>query len=425
MKYALRKITLAALASLASLGVAHAGGGDDDLGFHGYMRAGAGGSSASGPQACYALQGGGTRFRLGNECDSYFEGGYTATFAKADDGVQFDGTLWLNDWSPTSSFGNGSLGLAKAYVEAKNISFLQGGTAWVGERYYYRPDIHMLDLQYINMNGTGGGIDRIKVGSGNFSYAFFKDNDGTQVTSNGVITTTAAVRQNLIYRDLPVNEGGKLDVALTAILAQQAGNHNGYNVNLFHNQALAFGSNTFGVQYGVGAGTGLGGSATCCNRIGASGSTALDSSTTITRVFDNLVIQPTKAFSMQFVALTQTTKNPTGDNTGSSTLDIIGARPVYVVAPHFKLQAEIGTESVSNTGQATQRLNKITIAPTLAVNDDYWSRPELRLFVTYGNWNKAASAAVNANATNNSTTTPVFGTATQGLSAGLQVEAWW
>ena len=60
--------------------------------------------------------------------------------------------------------------MSKMYVEAKNIEILNGGTAWIGKRYYMRPDIHMLDLQYINMNGTGGGIDQYKLGPGRISY---------------------------------------------------------------------------------------------------------------------------------------------------------------------------------------------------------------------------------------------------------------
>jgi maltoporin len=432
----LRALALALGLTLA--GAACADGGDDSVGFHGYLRDGAGSSSVGGPQSCFGLGGNTQKYRLGNECDAYFEGGYSWDFAKPDaDGVVFTGTLWANEYSPDSQFGQngGTLGLAKAYVEAKNLDFLNGGVAWIGERYYYRPDIHMLDLQYINMNGTGGGVNDIKAGPGTFSYAIFKDNDNAQQyvpSTDSYITTTAAVRQNFIYRGLPLNPGGKLDIALTLINAEGVGDHNGYNINFFHNQDVFGGGNTFGVQYAVGPGAGTGTTnEICCDRIGPSGTTNADSGVKRLRIFDHLWIQPTKQFSAEIIALIQ---KDTGDASspvafggvdtaiGTSTWTSFGIRPVYAFGEHFKLQGELGIDNVTSpTGGAAERLNKITIAPTITMASGYWARPELRLYVTHATWNTAAIAAVNA-----ANTTPgVYGNATAGTSAGLQLEAWW
>jgi len=55
------------------------------------------------------------------------------------------------------------------------------------------------------------------------------------------------------------------------------------------------------------------------------------------------------------------------------------------------------------------------------MGESYWSRPELRLYVTYGKWNAAATPLVNA--ANNSGA--VYGNGTSGTSAGIQLEAWW
>ena len=106
---------------------------------------------------------------------------------------------------------------------------------------------------------------------------------------------------------------------------------------------------------------------------------------------------------------------------GSSTWTSLGVRPVYAVNDNFKLQFELGTDRVTSpTGGAAQRLTKLTFAPTLTAGKGYWSRPELRAFVTYGKWNDAATAAVNkANESG-----PVYGKATSGTSFGLQVETW-
>ncbi|HCE08438.1 MAG TPA: porin [Oxalobacteraceae bacterium] len=413
----LLKTLPAAVVLALACGLAHAG---DEEGFHGYFRAGAGSSSTHGPQSCFGLGGNTMKYRLGNECDAYGEFGYTKELVKTDDGASFVGTIWADAFSPQSDFGGSKLELAKAYIEAKNLDFLNGGTAWVGKRYYFRPDIHMLDLQYTNLNGTGAGLDQIKAGPGKFSYAFFKDNDATTIdpATGAVTTTTAAIRQNFIYEGLPVNPQGTLDAALSVISAQGGDNsHNGWQLSVFHKQDKVLGgANTLGLQYGVGPGTGVGGP--CCDRIGSSGSTALGSDVTRLRVFDDVVIQPTKQFSMEFVALMQRDKSDAG---GSSTWTTLGVRPVYALTNHFKLQMELGTDRVTSpTGGAPQRLTKITFAPTISAGQGYWARPELRAFVTYGKWNDAATASVNAS--NNSG--PVYGTATNGTSVGVQVESW-
>ncbi|MFD2451219.1 carbohydrate porin [Ideonella paludis] len=57
----------------------------------------------------------------------------------------------------------------------------------------------------------------------------------------------------------------------------------------------------------------------------------------------------------------------------------------------------------------------MTLAPTLSINSDFWSRPELRLYVTHGQWNKAAG---------NVTGQAGFADKTSGTSYGAQVE-WW
>ena len=417
MQQLFKKLTVAAALALA-FGSAQADAGIDTPGFHGYARVGAGTSSTHGPQSCFGLGGNTMKYRLGNECDSYLEGGYTGNFATVD-GVTYTGTVWLDAYKPNSNFGDAKLEVAKAYVEAKGIEFLRGGTAWVGKRYYMRPDIHMLDLQYINLNGTGAGINRVAIGPGHFSYAFFKDDDSniTDVNTGVVTNTSAAVRQNFIYEDIPVNQDGTLDVVTTVITAQgKADRHDGWQVSLFHRQAKVMGGgNTFGVQYGVGPGSGVG---VGNGRMGSSGTTLSGSDVKRFRIFNDLAIQPMTNFGMELVALAQRDQSDAG---GSSTWTTLGVRPVYALHKNFKLALELGTDRVTSpTGGPAQRLTKITFAPSISAGPGLFDRPELRFFVTYGKWNDAATPAVNA--ANNSG--PVYNNHTSGASAGFQVETW-
>ncbi|WP_317202494.1 carbohydrate porin [Janthinobacterium sp.] len=415
MKHTMLKVLPAAITLALACGSAVA----DEEGFHGYFRVGAGTSTSGskGPQSCYGLGGNTMKYRLGNECDAYGEFGYTKEIAKSD-GVSYVATVWADIYSPKSDFGDAKLGIAKAYVEAKGLDFLNGGTAWIGKRYYFRPDIHMLDLQYINFNGTGAGVDQVKVGPGKFGYAFFKDNDTNTLDANGkVVGTPSAVRQNFIYQDIPVNTDGTVDAAMSIITAEgnsdNGPKHNGWQLSVFHKQAKVFGGvNTVGVQYGVGPGVGVGN-----GRIGPSGSTSFGSDVTRMRIFDDLWIQPTENFGMEFVALVQKDKSDAG---GSSTWTTAGVRPVYALSKNFKLQMELGTDRVTSENGPTKRLTKLTLAPTISAGPGLWSRPELRAFVTYGKWNDAATASVNA--ANNSG--PVYNNNTSGASYGFQLETW-
>jgi maltoporin len=391
----------------------------DEAGFHGYFRVGAGSSTSNsgGPQSCYGLGGNTMKYRLGNECDAHFEGGYTQQLAQVD-GVQYNGTIWIEAHSPNSDFGDTKLAMNKAYVEAKGLPVLNGGSAWIGKRYYYRPDIHMLDMQYINMNGTGAGLDKVQLGPGKFSYAFFKDNDLNSMGTLGRVDTTSAMRQNFIYGDIPLNPNGSIDLAATVIRAQGKGvtdttKHNGWQLSVFHRQAKVWGGgNTVGVQYGNGPGVGPG-----IGRMGSSGSTLLTPDTKRLRVFDHLWIQPTWNFGMEAVVLAQRDKSPGAE---SSTWITLGVRPVYALTQNIKLALEVGTDRVTVPGGEAQRLTKITFAPILSAGPGLYSRPELRAFVTYGKWNDAARAAVNAA----NSSGPVYNGGNSGASYGFQVESW-
>jgi maltoporin len=126
----------------------------------------------------------------------------------------------------------------------------------------------------------------------------------------------------------------------------------------------------------------------------------------------------------------------------SSTSWTVGVRPVWNVVDYFKLQADIAWQSLkpkvayasggpfSNTD--TRNLFKASLAPTIAPlpgpGGSYFTRPELRLFVTYASWNEAAQASGIVNqgsCAGTGTSSSIFGCSTDGFTFGAQVEAWW
>lgn len=408
MSSRLLKTLPAAVAMALSFGHAYASDAEGE--YHGYFRAGAGSNSDKGSQACFGLGGPtaeNSSGRLGNECNFYGEFAYTKEFAKAANGASFVGTIMANLYNPQSTSDPGKLGLNQYYVEAKNLPFLNGATAWVGNRFYNRPDIHMLDWQYVNMSGIGAGISGISAGPGKFSYALVRsDTDAS----------TASTLNHFTYDSIPLssNLGLKLDLSLIGKDTKNTAAHGGWAITgeLKQDKVLG-GFNSVVLQYGVG-------SAARAAKFGQVGNVTDDSGVTRTRLFDHLVWQVTPEFSGEAYAVWQRDKLPSGNETWTA----FGLRPVYALHENFKLQFEATHGRVSPAGGGTaQQLTKFTFAPAITSGKGYWSRPELRAFVTYAKWNKAAQAAASAGSTLSST--GVFGGSTNGTSYGFQVEAWW
>jgi len=327
-------------------------------------------------------------------------------------------------------------------VSAEGLESLGGGAPWLGERYYERPDIHWMDLQFINLNGTGGGIDNIaSPWGGKFSYAIFKDNDTNNYSGTGLnatfLSSNSAIRNDFLYRNFPISSGGALDLIFGYIVSSSpdSGRHGGYNVHAFHKQNIFGGGNLLGVQYGVGPGTGRGAPGTFIaalpnaafgasgvggNRMGQSGSTLLGSDDTRLRIFDAIWIQPTPKFSTSFNLIYQSDSSPTYG--GNSEWESLGIRPQYAFTRHFKIQSEMELDRVTYLGASAENLIKCTIAPTLSVGPGFFDRPELRFFITRANWNTAAIPVINSN---NATNLSALGGVTSDTSFGIQVEAWW
>ncbi len=372
-------------------------------GFHGYFRVGSGTTWENGSQACFGLEGV-AKYRLGNECDFNGEVGYTKELARSSSGVGFFGTAMVSAFTPTPNIGNSTVRGVQGFIEARNLGFLNGGTAWIGRRYYNRPDIHVLDFKYIVMDGEGAGIDSIPMGPGKFSYALFR---------NDVNKSLPAMRHTFTYQDLPVNLDGTLKIDATFIRSDSGSTqrHDGWSLSVTHKQSKVLGAdNTLAVQYGVGPGI----------KIGGTGDLSLGSSFTRTRIADQLIWQVTPAFSGSANLVVQRDKGLAG---GTQTWTSVGVRPVYALHEHFKLQLDLGHDRISPAdGGPTQALTKITFAPTFSGAKDFWARPELRLFVTYAQWNAAAQAAATPGTTLSST--GVFGDNRDGVSYGVQLEHW-
>lgn len=380
--------------------------------FGGYFRSGLGTSSEGGKEACFGLSGAGSKYRLGNECETYGELALGGQAYKGQDGfgirVNTRLAFVLNqnqDWEQFSP----SWREMNAVAENIGSGAFAKSKAWVGKRFYDRQDVHISDYYFWNNSGPGAGIENIDLGATKLAYALIRNADTAD-------SKRSALAHDFRFSGIKVNPDGELTIGAQINQKRNATGAaeiaNGSLLTVMHTQGnLLGGFNKIAVQYGKGSGVGTGGINFGANK---------DDS--VFRITEQIMVQPdgTK-WSGMGTFVYEDKKDALSSNHTKWTS--IGVRPVYHFADNYSLATELGHDSVKPDGQATRHLTKFTIAPQLSAGNGFWSRPVLRAYYTYAKWNDAAQAAAGAGDALSST--GVFGASTNGSTVGFQVEAWW
>ena len=215
-------------------------------------------------------------------------------------------------------------------------------------------------------------------------------------------------RINADLSEINTNPGGKLRVLLTAVGGKgQVNGGSGSGISFMHTQKeflLPSITNTLYLQTSRGH-------ARIDGEFEAIEGTSAGKRAT--RIADSINWQ-SGPFGGQALIGYQTNK---ADLTGVETKDFsLGGRGSYAFTKNFKGLVELSTTTRKGSGP-DQRLSKVTLAGALALNEDFWSRPELRLYVTKANWNQAAAVA-------NASTFGAGGKTSRTL-VGVQYEVWW
>ena len=94
-----------------------------------------------------------------------------------------------------------------------------------------------------------------------------------------------------------------------------------------------------------------------------------------------------------------------------------GARPIVHFTHHVNLAVEGGVDWVRDDASGSAgSLGKLTLCPQVAIGDRWNSRPVIRAFVTGALWSDAFIGKIGG---------PDYASSQEGLSAGMQMEAWW
>lgn len=392
-----KKFTLGMVA-MAALLVTNASAADiAGIEFHGYSRGGPVLSYEDNIKGGLSLGGDLQKYRLGNEGDYGIEVDIIKNFEAA-------GVNWKVHYMP-GKWGSGSVSTNQAYVEMSGLSFAPQAKFWAGQKRLRIQDVHIVDNFLMNYGDyQGAGVTDIGLGGAKLGVGVFTGDTFDQKMAAG----TKATRINADISEIATNPGGKLRVLLTAVngSGQVAGN-TGYGASVSHNQSDFL---TKGMNHTLFLQTSSGHARIDGEFEAIDGVTA---GKKVTRIADSLNWQ-IGAFGGQTMVGYQINRD---DLTGVTTKDTsIGARLSYAVSKNFKILGEAGT-TYRKTPTGDQKLSKFTIAPTLSIGPDFWSRPELRLYYTRANWNTAAAAA-------NASTFGAGGKTARSI-VGVQYEVWW
>jgi maltoporin len=341
------------------------------------------------------------KFRLGNEGDNYLEFGIGKKFDLGNGlklGVHYMPKVY-----------NGTPGTAQGYVDISGLDALPGATLWAGQRYHRLEDIHILD-RWVMEDGDnfGVGVDNVKLGPGKLNLGVYAAGTFDDHGAN----TNNARRVSFQWHGLSSNPGGKLTLTGSLISGDFAAASAGSAWGVRHNQVLAKGlNNTLFVQTANGHADingkfyGLGNVAAAAAAKAAPGARQF--------LFADALTWQAGRFGGQAVLGYATSQPDDGNEIADYSF---GGRLSYSLAAHAKVLAEAGSTRRTGAG-AEQTLDKMTLALALSPNPDFWSRPEVRLYMTYISWNEAAAAS-------NASTFGVDGRSSDTIG-GIQVEAWW
>ncbi|WP_035055376.1 maltoporin [Andreprevotia chitinilytica] len=414
-----------AIAAIFAAGVAAPVLADVPVDFHGYFRSGIGSTIGGGGSTnCFKLDGAGSKYRLGNECETYGELAFGGTaYENKATGTKFRIESMLavvapqaQDWESTK--GSADIAVRQFYATAEGVGLGEHTKLWVGKRYYDRHDVHMNDFYFWDNSGPGAGIENVDVGFGKFAYAW---RENTVTTDDGTSRNIGVSGHDFRLSGIKTNPGGELTIGVDFRFANKAdkdnGKHtNGQALNIMHTQGDVYGGfNQFAAQFSKGDIAGF--------SYGYPNVTA-DKDDKAYRFVEQIVVEPKGTnWSGQAVAIWEK-RDPKQANSGQTWYSF-GVRPVYAFTEHLAGALEAGYDRVKPDGSDARQLGKLTAALIVQPQPGYWTRPQLRFFATYAKWNSAAQAAAGTDVNNPLSINGPFGSKKNGMTIGAQAEAWW
>ena len=422
--------------------------------FHGYARSGIGWTGSGGEQKCFQATGAQSKYRLGNECETYAELKLgQEVWKEGDKSFYFDTNVAYSvaqqgDWEATSP------AFREANVQGKNlIEWLPGSTIWAGKRFYQRHDVHMIDFYYWDISGPGAGIENIDLGFGKLSLAATRSSEAGGSTifrsdrQYDETKDTANDTFDMRLAGLETNPDGVLELGVDYGRANYTDKYHladkaskdGWMFTAEHTQSMLKGYNKLVLQYATDSmttqGKGLSQGSYYIGDTGISGARQnINNDGYMFRVLDHGAISLAERWDMMYVAMYQNTNLDSGQGTEWWT---VGVRPMFKWTPIMSTLLEVGYDNVkSQETKDTNNQYKITLAQQWQAGDSIWSRPAIRIFATYAKWNEDWGYAKTSAYGNSITSAAIRDKSGNGMwstsrgnddewTFGAQMEIWW
>lgn len=420
----------------------------DFIEFHGYFRAGYGRDDQGGAQVGFMAPGAFAKYRLGNEAENYGEltlgkNFYVPDLFSLDSRGRPDGTPTgpvarvqttisvFNPYQDLLSSGDTDFGLPEVFASVGNVVAAQPSLKfWAGSRYYRRYDIHISDFFFYNMSGTGGGFEDLELPFGKLAVAYI----GGAATSgfsdlpqpdpeNQAGFSKANYDMRLYDVPLPLGKG---EFGLVYARADSGKDAEGRSAGGSQGGALTFlhsadrflrpdGVNRFSLQFGTGAAkTFTSGFETMSTPEGLFIRPDDDSSWRF-RATEHFIVDLDDHFSIGPALVYQISDY--ADHGGVVQWASAGVRPILRLNKYISLAFEGGVDWVKDSDAGTSDyLYKLTLAPQVSLGSRFFSRPAIRAFITYAHWGDDFRGQVGGKD---------YVDENQGLTYGVQMEAWW
>ena len=416
----------------------------------GYVRAGYGRDSQGGPQVPFQAPGALAKYRLGNETENYGElvfgknwyvPGLFALDPKQRPDSNPSGPIahaqvrlsFYNPYSTYNSAADTQFGVPEAWAAIGNVLESQPTMKfWAGNRFYRRRDIHINDFYFYNMSGGGGGVEDFQLPFGKVAFAWIGNGSQSDLYTDIPSPPTPANKAgfskgnyDLRFYDVPLPLGkGEFGFVYANVetgldqLGRTLPRTDGFAFTFLHQSEPLFGNqgfNMLSLQIGTGpAKTFTSGFETFNYNNRAYIRPDPDNSWRF-RTTEHFVLQPGEHFSVGPALVYQHTDY--GNGYGTQDWLSAGVRPIWEINKYFSVAGEAGIDYVANTLQSKSgSLWKLTLAPQVALGNQFFSRPVLRIFVTYAQWSNAFVGEVGGQDYQN---------LNSGLTYGMQMEAWW
>lgn len=398
--------------------------------FHGYARSGIGWTSGGGEQSAFTVNGGGSKYRLGNEAETYAELKLGQELYKnGEKSIYLDSNVAYSvnqqvDWEATNP------ALREINVQFKNFAdSLPGATLWAGKRFYQRHDVHMNDFYYWDISGPGAGVENIDVGFGKLSLAVTRntEKDGAYSWNYNPITKKWESSQDKnkdVYNDvfdvrlagIETNKDGSLEIGFDfgnahtkdGAIYEKDATKRGYMATIEHTQGNFFGGfNKFTVQYAKDAMTSW--------NTGHSQGGSANNKGDMLRLINQGVVQASDKVEVMYALIYEKTDL---DNKRGKTWYSAGIRPMYKWNDTMSTLLEVGYDRIKDQASGQKNdLMKYTIAQQWQAGSSIWARPAIRVFGTYAHWNDKFNTANRTDAGYKAKDGEFIG--------GVQFEAWW